>query len=111
VGFQAFAFVLAFAVPSLLIGPITEKSFTLSTTWMLAVIAAGLGVIPLLVVSFTGAFLQYLLILRLSYLVYAVIVVAATGYIGSVANSRSRELASVRVAHDDPESRDESMRP
>ncbi|MGH2458897.1 MAG: hypothetical protein ACRDIY_08515 [Chloroflexota bacterium] len=94
-GFQALAFVMAFAVPALLIGPISEKEFSLSTKWLLAVIAASLGAVPLFLVPFAGAFLQYIDAIRISYLVYALIAVAVTGYASWVVDSKVRELAAV----------------
>lgn len=107
-GLQTIAFVLAYAFPALLIGPITEKDFTVFTKWMLAVIAASLGGALLFLVPYSGAYLQFIHIIRISYLVYALIAVAATGYLSSVASTRARDLATVRSVSDETEGPDDS---
>ncbi len=109
-GFQALAFVMAFAVPALLIGPISEKEFTLSTKWMLAVIAALCGAVLLFVVPYSGAFLQYIRAIRISYLVFALIVVAVTGYVSSAAITRMRDLAAAEAGDEESDSPDGSTR-
>lgn len=94
-GFQALAFFMAFALPALLIGPISDKPFTRSTKWLLAIIAASIGAIPLVLVPFTGAFSQYLHVIQICYVVYAVAAIGITGYSSTENSAPTQALAEV----------------
>ncbi|HLH72771.1 MAG TPA: hypothetical protein VKX96_05770 [Chloroflexota bacterium] len=90
-GLQAIAFFLAFALPVSMVDRISSSDFKASTKWTLAVIAVCLGALPLLLVNYTGAFLQFIQIIRLSYLAFAIVIVAVIGHSGSVACKQTEE--------------------
>jgi hypothetical protein len=79
-GLQAVCFFLAFALPISVVGRIDDSGFQRATRRMLAVIAVGLGALPLLLVDYTGAFLQLMPTIRLVYLGLAILIVAVISH-------------------------------
>lgn len=98
--FQACAFLFAFAVPLLMVERIVASDFRVATKWLLAIISGCLGAVPLLLVSFSGAFLELASLIRLAYLVYALLVAVITGSLGSFAARKAPTTTTAPVESD-----------
>ena len=93
-GFQAIAFFLAFALPITFVDRLHGKKFALSTKRTLTITAVCLGALPLLLVDFSGAFLQFIHVIRLAYLVFAVVFIVVVDRVHVIDAKRSETWTS-----------------